>query len=145
MLKRLGLCLTVLGYLTLARGPLLALLHPGAESAGHDGTHGGMAMPMPADSADPWHAAVLGALALAGIVLAVVPLFKRGERWALWTSLAIWMILAAVRLSTDPRCLLVLDPHQHGCHTFVIALVTSVVGLACLAPDRRQTHADLRG
>jgi len=135
MLKRFGLCLTVLGYVTLARGPLMALLHPGAEGATHDGH--GMAMPMPAEPSDPWNAAVLGALAVAGVVLAVVPIFRRGERWALWTSLAIWMILAAVRFATDPRCLLVLDPHQHGCHTFVIALISGVAGLVCLGASRR--------
>jgi hypothetical protein len=33
------------------------------------------------------------------------------------------------RVTTDPRCLVVLDPHQHGCHTFMIATLLGVVGL----------------
>jgi len=69
------------------------------------------------------------ALALAGIMLAVVPL-RRGERWAFWTSLAMMLILLGTRLATDPRCLVVLDPHQHGCHTFMIAILVGVIGLA---------------
>jgi len=43
---------------------------------------------------------------------------RRGERWAIWTSLATLMILLGTRMVSDPRCLVVLDPHQHGCHTF---------------------------
>ena len=68
------------------------------------------------------------ALALAGIVLALVPL-RRGERWALWTQLAMLVILFSARMASDPRCLVVLDPHQHGCHSFVIAIVLGVIGL----------------
>ena len=68
------------------------------------------------------------ATALAGIVLALVPL-RRGERWALWTQLAILVILFGARMASDPRCLVVLDPHQHGCHSFVIAIVLGVFGL----------------
>jgi hypothetical protein len=32
-------------------------------------------------------------------------------------------------MATDPRCLVVLDIHQHGCHTFIIAIVLGVAGL----------------
>jgi hypothetical protein len=38
--------------------------------------------------------------------------------------------LLATRLATDPRCLVVLDVHQHGCHTFMIAVLLGIVGLA---------------
>lgn len=62
-------------------------------------------------------------------MLAVIPI-RRGEPWALFTSLIILVILFATRMATDPRCLVVLDPHQHGCHTFMIAMVIGVVGLA---------------
>jgi hypothetical protein len=65
-------------------------------------------------------------------MLALVPL-RRGERWALWTLLAMLLIPVITRLAADPRCLVVLDPHQHGCHTFMIAVLLGIVGLA-LAP-----------
>ena len=79
--------------------------------------------------AAPWPVALVCAVAVAGIMLALVPL-RRGERWALWTLLAMLIILLVTRIATDPRCLVVLDPHQHGCHTFVIAVVLGAVGLA---------------
>jgi len=81
-----------------------------------------------AEYAAPWPRALTGALALSGIMLAAVPL-RGGERWAFWTSLAMLIVLLVPRLLTDPRCLVVLDPHQHGCHTFVIAIVSGIVGL----------------
>ena len=68
------------------------------------------------------------ALSVAGIMLALVPL-RRGERWALWTQLAMLATLFFTRILTDPRCLVVLDPHQHGCHSFMIATALGVVGL----------------
>jgi hypothetical protein len=67
-------------------------------------------------------------VAVAGIVLALVPL-RRGERWALWTLLAMFVIPFVTRITTDPRCLVVLDPHQHGCHTFMGATLLGMVGL----------------
>jgi hypothetical protein len=33
-------------------------------------------------------------------------------------------------LATDPRCRVVLDPHQHGCHPVMIAVLLGIVGLA---------------
>jgi hypothetical protein len=66
-------------------------------------------------------------------MLALIPLC-RGERWALWTSLAILIILFVTRISTDPPCLVVLDPHQHGCHPFMIAELLGIVGLALSWP-----------
>ena len=84
---------------------------------------------MLAQYAAPWPVALACALAVAGIVLALVPL-RRGERWSLWTSLAMLIIMFVTRIATDPRCLVVLDPHQHGCHTFMIAIALGVVGLA---------------
>jgi len=84
---------------------------------------------MLAQYAAPWPVALACAVAVAGIVLALVPL-RRGERWSLWTSLAMLIIMFVTRIATDPRCLVVLDPHQHGCHTFMIAIALGVVGLA---------------
>jgi hypothetical protein len=77
----------------------------------------------------PWPVALACTVVVAGIMLALVPL-RRGEQWALWTSFAMWIILLLTRLATDPRCRVVLDPHQHGCHSFMIAMVLGVMGLA---------------
>jgi nicotinamide riboside transporter PnuC len=103
-------------YISLAT-PAYARAHPHLDPA------------IVAEYAGPWPMALGCALAVAGIMLAVVPL-RRGERWALWTQLSVLVILFATRMATDPRCLVVLDPHQHGCHTFMIAVVLGVVGLA---------------
>jgi len=46
------------------------------------------------------------------------------------------LILVAVRIATDPRCLAVLDPHQHGCHVFLISMGLGSVGLALAASGR---------
>jgi hypothetical protein len=80
----------------------------------------------------PWPAALMGSLGIAGMTLALIPI-RRGERWAMFTSFAIFGILFVTRMATDPRCLVVLDPHQHGCHTFIIAVVLGVVGLILAA------------
>lgn len=83
----------------------------------------------------PWPVALASSLAGYGLVLALIPI-RRGERWAIWLSAAVFVILLATRLATDPRCLVVLDPHQHGCHTFMICIVLGLVGLALAAPRR---------
>jgi nicotinamide riboside transporter PnuC len=79
--------------------------------------------------AAPWPVALECTVAISGIMLALVPL-RRGERWALWTLLAMLLIPLVTRVMTDPRCLVVLDRHQHGCHTFMFAVLLGVVGLA---------------
>jgi len=103
-------------YISLS-APFYARAHPHLDRA------------MLAEYAAPWPVALGCAIAVAGIMLALVPL-RHGERWALWTQLAMLTILFATRVATDPRCLVVLDPHQHGCHTFMIAVVLGAVGLA---------------
>jgi hypothetical protein len=82
--------------------------------------------------AAPWPLALTGVFGFTGIVLALIPI-RSGQRWAMWTSLVAFLALLAVRLATDPRCLVVLDPHQHGCHTFMIAVILGVSGLALCA------------
>jgi len=81
-----------------------------------------------AEYSSPWPVALGCSLAVGGGVMALIPL-RRGERWALWTQLAVLIILFTTRMLTDPRCLVVLDPHQHGCHTFIIAVALGVIGL----------------
>ncbi len=118
--KRIGIGLVVAAYALLIyislSAPFYARAHPHLDRA------------MLAEYGGPWPAALGCALAMAGIMMALVPL-HRGERWALWTQLAVLTILIATRVSTDPRCLVVLDPHQHGCHSFMIAVVVGLVGL----------------
>src|SRR5205085_7381581 len=113
------LAYVLLLYISLS-APLFAHAHPEVGVA------------MLAQYATPWPLALGSSLALAGIVLALIPI-RRGERWAMWTSLAMLGILFVSRMATDPRCLVVLDPHQHGCHTFMIAVVVGVVGLGLVA------------
>ena len=62
-------------------------------------------------------------------MMALIPL-RRGERRGLWTELAVLTLLFVARLTTDPRCLVGLDPHRHGCHSFMIAVVVGVIGRA---------------
>lgn len=121
MPRKIGIALIVLCYALLLyfslSSPLYARAHPHLDPT------------MLAQYAAPWPVALGSALALAGVMLAVIPI-RRGERWALFTSLAVLIILFATRMATDPRCLVVLDPHQHGCHTFVIAMILGLTGLA---------------
>jgi hypothetical protein len=89
--------------------------------------------------AAPWPVVLACTLALNGLVLAIIPI-RRGEKWAFWLSAVTLLILLATRIATDSRCLVVLDPHQHGCHTFVIAILFGLTGLARSVP-RRSTNA----
>ncbi|HET9399579.1 MAG TPA: hypothetical protein VFO34_01400 [Candidatus Acidoferrales bacterium] len=83
----------------------------------------------------PWPLALTYVFAFSGVVLALIPI-RAGQRWAIWTSLVAFLTLFGARLATDPRCLVVLDPHQHGCHTFMIAVVLGIAGLALCALGR---------
>jgi hypothetical protein len=114
----------LLVYLSVA-APFYARAHPHLDHA------------MLSEYAAPWPVALGCSLAIAGIMLVLVPI-RSGERWALWTLLAVFIILLATRLSTDPRCLVVLDPHQHGCHTFMIAMVLGIAGVALVGSSRRR-------
>ena len=117
----------VLLYTSLA-APAYARAHPHLDAA------------MLAAYSAPWPVALACALVAAGVMLALVPI-RRGDRWAMWTSFAMWIILFVTRMAADPRCLVVLDPHQHGCHTFMIAVVLGIIGLglAAFGPSRGQT------
>jgi hypothetical protein len=120
-MRKVGVGLVVAAYAVLL---YIALSAPAYARA-----HSYLDPAMLAAYAAPWPVALASVLVIAGIMLALIPL-RRGERWALWTEFAIFVILFLTRLTTDPRCLVVLDPHQHGCHTFMIAAILGVVGLA---------------
>lgn len=120
MKRKIGVWLVVAAYtifLYIAiSAPFYAHAHP----------HLGVAML--AEYAAPWPDALMGSLGIVGVVLALIPI-RKGERWAIFTSFATFGILFVTRMATDPRCLVVLDPHQHGCHTFMIAVFLGVAGL----------------
>ena len=63
--------------------------------------------------AAPWPVAMTSVFALTGVVLAIIPV-RRSEKWAVWMSVSTFLILLIVRITTDERCLVVLDPLQHG-------------------------------
>src|SRR5262249_39696468 len=100
----------------------MLLLYMALGSRAYARAHPHLSAPLMAEYAGPWPVALASTLAGTGIMLALIPI-RRGERWALWTSLATLLALFTVRLSTDPRCLVVLDPRQHGCHTFMTAML----------------------
>src|SRR5215510_13561449 len=121
------MCYTLLLYFCLS-APAFAHAHPHLDPV------------LLVQYTSPWPVALAGALSVAGLMLALVPI-RRGERWAVFTSLAMLIILFATRMATDPRCLVVLDPHQHGCHTFMIAMVLGSAGLALAGFSRSQHPA----
>jgi hypothetical protein len=120
-MRRTGVGLVVTAY--------AVLLYTSLSAPAYARAHAHLDPAMLAAYAAPWPVALASALGIAGIMLALIPL-RRGERWALWTELAILVLLFVTRLAADPRCLVVLDPHQHGCHSFMIAVLLGVVGLA---------------
>ncbi len=105
------------------------LLYTSLTAPAYARAHSYLDPAMLASYAAPWPVALASAVVVAGIMMALIPL-RRGERWALWTELAVLTLLFATRLTTDPRCRVVLDPHRHGCHSFMIAVVVGVIGLA---------------
>lgn len=133
-MRKTGVGLVVLAYVLLIymalTAPAYARAHPHLDPA------------VLAGYASPWPIALACGLAIMGIMLALIPV-RRGEAWAVWTSLATLTILLITRLVTDSRCLVVLDPHQHGCHTFMIAILLGAIGLALAGfPRSPQRSAD---
>jgi hypothetical protein len=120
MKRKIGVGLIVAAY--------ALFLYIGLSAPAYAHAHPSMDARMLAEYAAPWPVALAGSLGLVGIVLALIPI-RKGERWAILTSFATFAILFVTRMATDPRCLVVLDPHQHGCHTFVIAVFLGMVGL----------------
>lgn len=120
-MRKAGVGLVVVAY--------ALLLYMSLAAPSYARAHSHLDPAMLATYAAPWPVALACAVALAGIMLAVIPL-RRGERWALWTSLAMLTILFVPRVMTDARCFAGLGTHQHGCHTFTVAALLGVGGLA---------------
>ena len=120
MRVRIGVGLTVVAYLLLLYGALAAPAY--ARSHSH------LDPAMLAAYAAPWPVAMTSVFAITGVALALIPI-RRGEKWAIWMSLSTFIILFIVRITTDSRCLAALDPHQHGCHTFILLVLVGITGL----------------
>ena len=119
-MRTIGIALMVMAWGLLLFTTFGAVLFANSHSQ-HDIT-------ITAEFTGRWTVALTAVIAAVGIVLSLVPL-RRKEGWAWWTSLGVFVALLAARFASDPRCLVVLDPHQHGCHTFMIAIVIGIVGL----------------
>ncbi len=129
MIRKLGVGLVVAAY--------AALLYTSLAAPAYAKAHPQLGAATLAEYAGPWPVALACSLSIMGMMLALIPI-RRGERWAIWTSLATLMILLGTRMVSDPRCLVVLDPHQHGCHTFMIAVFLGVIGLLLARFSRRK-------
>jgi hypothetical protein len=124
MKRKIGVWLLVAAYAIFLYSSISAPFYARA--------HQHMDAAMLAEYSSPWPAALMGSLGFIGIMLALIPI-RHGERWAMLTSLVSFAVLFVTGMSTDPRCLVVLDVHQHGCHTFIIAEVLGIVGLILTA------------
>ena len=69
-------------------------------------------------------------LALVELLIVLMPL-RRAERWAWFAALAPVLFAGLPRIATDPSCY-AFNPHIHGCHQFMIALLVAIVGLSFL-------------
>jgi hypothetical protein len=119
-MRKVGIRLLVIAY--------ALVLYMSLAAPAYARTHQYLGPTMLAQYAAPWPVALACTVSIAGLGLALIPI-RRGELWAVWLSALMWILLVLTRLTTDPRCLVVLDPHQHGCHTFMIAALLAIVGL----------------
>ncbi len=130
--RKVGITLLLAAYALLfyisVSAPFYARAHPHLDPG------------MRAQYGSAWPVSLACAVALTGMVLTLIPL-RNGEHWAWCTQLAVWAILFITRISSDPRCLVVLDPHQHGCHSFMIATALGVIGLVLCGGRRNRSSA----
>jgi hypothetical protein len=78
--------------------------------------------------ASPWPFVLAGALALAGAIVAT----KSVRQMLRWSRLSLFLMLIAIltlELVFNPRCAVVLDFDQHGCHSPMIAIVLGAIGV----------------
>lgn len=136
MIRRVSVGLVVAAY--------SALLYTSLEAPAYARAHIHLDASMRAEYAGPWPVALASSLSITGIMLALIPI-RRGERWAIWTSLVALIILLGTRMAADPRCVVVLDPHQHGCHTFMIAVLLGVTGLLLALFGHSKVESPLSG
>lgn len=119
-MRRVGFVLVLVAY--------ALLLYTSLAAPSYAKAHPRIGAAILAEYAGAWPVALAATLSFTGIMLAIFPI-RRGERWAIATSLATLIILLVTRLISDARCLVVFDPHQHGCHTFMIGALLGIIGL----------------
>src|SRR5260370_21191948 len=105
MIRKLGVGLVVAAY--------AALLYTSLAAPAYAKAHPHLGAATLAEYAGPWPVALACSLSMMGIMLALIPI-RRGERGAILTSLATLILLLGTRMVSDPRCLVLLDPHHHG-------------------------------
>jgi|GEM_PF-1071724 len=99
------------------------------RNAGMDmGQSSGPTAPPPSAAA----LALTAVLLAAGVVLALLPI-RLGAWYGVWATVVVWIAIVAPRMARDPRCWQVLDPHKHGCHTFMLSVAIGVAGMVCCA------------
>jgi hypothetical protein len=125
----IGRCIAVLGYAVLGVNAVLNYMW-GSSHSEHmheSGQYLGL-----------WPTTVVIALSFAMITLLFTAEASRQKR-AL-TSLAGILIVGIPRIATDPRCLANITT-QHGCHTFMAAMLLVLVGAALmLLPVRAKSQ-----
>src|SRR3954471_22145491 len=125
----IGRCIAALGYAVLGVNAVLNYMW-GSSHSEHmheSGQYLGL-----------WPTTVVIALSFAMITLLFTAEASRQKR-AL-TSLAGILIVGIPRIATDPRCLANITT-QHGCHTFMAAMLLVLVGVALmLLPLRAKSH-----
>jgi hypothetical protein len=76
-----------------------------------------------------WPLALASPIALGGLILAAKSV--RGiQRWTRSILFLMLLLILTAELLFNPRCWVVLDPSQHGCHSAMIAIVLGAVGVA---------------
>jgi hypothetical protein len=125
----IGRCIAVFGYAVLSVNAVLNYMW-GSSHSEHmheSGQYLGL-----------WPTTVVIALSFAMITLLFTAEASRQKR-AL-TSLAGILIVGIPRIATDPRCLANITT-QHGCHTFMAAMLLVLVGAALmLLPVRAKSQ-----
>jgi hypothetical protein len=76
-----------------------------------------------------WPVVLASMIAFSGLILAATS-FHGIPRWARPILFLMLLSILTVELLFNPRCWLVLDPQEHGCHSTMIAIVLGAVGLA---------------
>jgi hypothetical protein len=76
-----------------------------------------------------WPVVLACAVAFSGLIL-TASLLRQTMPWTRTILFLMLLSILTVELLFNPRCWVVLDPQQHGCHSTMIAIVLGAVGLA---------------
>jgi hypothetical protein len=76
-----------------------------------------------------WPVVLACTIAFAGLILAATSL-RHMLRWTRPILFLMLLSILTIELLFNPRCWVVLDPNQHGCHSTMIAIILGAIGLA---------------